>query len=203
MLGQQAQFGRLVDRAHQIEMLRRGGEGGELQSALGQEDAARRVAERGDRSLHVGDFRPLVAFARRPGGAGKHQQRNFGSLAGRAGMGRHLRGEGMGGVDNSVDFFLAQERRQVRRRRRNRQCGSEWGRAGDFACARPATGWGSRRRVRPERAPVGWPASCRRESGCARRWLLGRILRDARPGSLWSVSAKTGARACLLPQSKL
>ena len=32
----------------------------------------------------------------------------FGALARRAGMGRHLRGEGMGGVDHNIDLFRAQ-----------------------------------------------------------------------------------------------
>ncbi len=84
-------------------MLRRAGEGGELQPPLGQEHGLALGPERVDRLLHRRDLVPAVAFLADPWRAGEDDERRGGRAAGGKGVGRHARGEGMGRVDDGVD----------------------------------------------------------------------------------------------------
>src|SRR5208337_188003 len=76
-------------------------------------------------------------------------------------------------------FFPRAKKRRGPRRRQSRRCGSEWGRAGDFACARRATEWDRCRRAPPAPEPIGSPGSCRRGSKCASRFSLRIVVMNA------------------------
>ena len=69
-MGQGVDLRRRIDRAHDVAMLRRSRECGELQPALGEEDCFRLGAERGDRLVDGRDLDPAIAGLARPRRAG-------------------------------------------------------------------------------------------------------------------------------------
>ena len=136
-IGERARLGRRIDRPNDVAVLRRAGEGGELEPPLGQEHGLRRGAERVDRLLHRRDLVPAVAFLSGPWRAGEDDERRRGRAAGGKSVGRHARGEGMGRVDDDVDALGAKigrealgtpEAADALRDRRRRRIG---GRAGE------------------------------------------------------------------------
>ena len=96
-----------IDAAHEIMVLRRGVEGLGLLPADGKKDAVRRPAQRRYRFGNRGGARPAVAFRLLPAKALQPQQGDAGHLAGGAGVGGNLSCEGMGGVDEEIDGFVA------------------------------------------------------------------------------------------------
>jgi len=92
-----------IDAAHEIVMLRGGIEGPRLLPADGEEDAARRLAQRRDGIGDRGNARPAVAFHFLPAEPFEPQQRNARRRACRAGIGGNALGEGMGRIDQQVD----------------------------------------------------------------------------------------------------
>ena len=71
--------GRPVDRAHDIAVLRRAREGGELQPPLGQKHAFAASARAPSTAASMSrDFDPAVAVAARPGRAGEDDERHAG-----------------------------------------------------------------------------------------------------------------------------
>jgi hypothetical protein len=105
MRGQGVDLRGPFDRAHEIAMLRRAGEGAELLPALREEDIARLLAERARGVFHCLDFDPAIAVLRRPCRARERKQGNFRRVAGFGGMARHLRREGVRRVDHSLDML--------------------------------------------------------------------------------------------------
>ena len=97
-----------VDRAEDVVVLRRRGEWREVFLADGEEDAAGYRAERVGGFLDGGDFMPGRAGGAGPGGAVYRQQRRPGLGGGGGGVVGHLRGEGVGGVEQGVDLVLAE-----------------------------------------------------------------------------------------------
>ena len=113
MSGQGVDLRRPVDRPHDVAMLRRSREGGELQPALGEENCPRLSPESADGVVHGRDLDPAVVGFARPRGAGEDDERRAGRVAGSDRVGRHARSERMGRVDNSVDALAGEKRRQA------------------------------------------------------------------------------------------
>lgn len=104
-IGQGQGLGRGIDKAQKIVVLRGLGEGGEGLAPDGQEDATRGFAQGCDGGVKVGDMGPVVPVARLPWRAFKGDQGGSRCLAGGDGIAAHLRGEGVGGVDDMGDGF--------------------------------------------------------------------------------------------------
>ena len=104
-VGQGQGFGRWVDEAQKIVMLRGRGEGRKGLAAYCKEDAARRRADCGDGGFKVGDMGPAVTLARLPRGAFKGDKGRFGFVTGGDGIRAHLGGEGVCRVNNMGDCF--------------------------------------------------------------------------------------------------
>jgi len=102
-VGKGVDFRGLVDRAHDIAMLRRSREGGELQPALGEENCFRCGPESADGLIDCRDFNPAIIGFAYPGGPAKDDERRIGCAAGSGGVGRYVRGERMGRIDDGVD----------------------------------------------------------------------------------------------------
>ncbi len=92
-----------IDAAHEIVMLRGRVESLRFLPADGQEDTARRFAERRCRIGNRGNARPAVAGNLLPAKPLQTQQRNAGHVAGRARIGGNLFGKGMRGVDHKIN----------------------------------------------------------------------------------------------------
>ncbi len=92
-----------IDAAHEIMMLRGRVESLGLLPADGQEDTARRFAQRRYRIGNRGNARPAVAGNLFPTQSLKPQQRDAGRVARRARIGGNPFGEGMRGVDQEID----------------------------------------------------------------------------------------------------
>ncbi len=112
---QRVDVGGRFDRAHEIAMLRRAREGGELRTSLRQEHPAGLGTQRLRRRHHRPDLDPAVAALPRPRRAGEDEPRDARRLARLSRVARHARGERVGGVDHRVDPFgleiVAQSRR--------------------------------------------------------------------------------------------
>lgn len=107
-IAQQRHLRRWINGAQEVAMLRRLGEGAQMQAPKGQEHASRRGAKRGDRAFGVIDLAPIIVGLAQPGRAREDQQRNARAGAGLKRMARHLRGEWMRRVDDGADALLAQ-----------------------------------------------------------------------------------------------
>ena len=104
-IGQGQGFGRWVDKAEKVVVLRGLGEGRKVLATDGEEDAARGLAQCGNGGFKVGDVGPVVAFTRQPGRAFEGDQGRSGFRASSDGVRAHLRGEGVGRVDDMSDGF--------------------------------------------------------------------------------------------------
>ena len=92
-----------IDATHEIMVLRGRVEGLGLLPSDGQEDTARRFAQRRYRIGNRGNARPAIAGNFFPAEPLQPQQRNAGRIAGSAGIGGNPFGEGMRGVDQKID----------------------------------------------------------------------------------------------------
>ena len=159
MIGQGVDLRRPVDRAHDVAMLRRSRERGELQPALGEKDRPPLRPESRDGVVHCRDFDPAVSGVAWPGGAGEHGERRAGGATGGDRVGRHARSERMGGVDDSADALAGEKRRQA------------------FGAAKPAdasrdrrwSGLGRGSRQRQDRRNIGLVSKPSRERARLRR----------------------------------
>ena len=111
--GQRVDLRRPVDRPHDVAMLRRSREGGELQPPLREEDCSWGRTESVDSVVHGSDFKPAVAGLARPRSAGEYDERSIGRVAGSDGVGRDARSERMGRVDDGVDALACEKRGQA------------------------------------------------------------------------------------------
>lgn len=97
-----------VDGPDEIVVLRRAGKRGQFLPAQRDEDAPRPVSGKVEGFGKICDLTPVVTGARRPGRAAHGDQRYAGLPGSRGGIGRHARGEGMGGVDQEGDVMFTQ-----------------------------------------------------------------------------------------------
>ena len=104
---------RLVDRPHDVAMLRRSRECGELQPALREKNCFWLLPESLDRRIDCRDLDPAIAGLACPGRTSEDDERRIGRPAGRSRVRGHARSERMGRVDNSADPLAHQKRRQA------------------------------------------------------------------------------------------
>ena len=135
VIRQGVDFRRPVDRTHDVAMLRRSRERGELQPALGEENRPSLSPKSHDGVVHGRDLDPAVIGLARPRGAGEHDERRAGRAAGRDRVGGYARSERMGRVDDGVDALSGEKRRQA------------------FGAAEAADALGNRRLGRIDRRP--------------------------------------------------
>jgi len=112
-VGEGVDFRGAVDRPHDVAMLRRLCEDGELQPALREEDCSRGDPESVDGLIHGHDLDPAVARLACPRRPAEDNERRIGRPAGGDRVGRHARSERMGRVDNGVDVLSSEKRRQA------------------------------------------------------------------------------------------
>lgn len=104
-LRQGQRFGRRVDEAQEIVVLRGLREEAKVLATDGKEDSARGLAKGRDGGFKVGDMGPVVLRSGDPGRAFEGDQGRAGFPAGDHGVRAHLRGEGMRRVDHMGDGF--------------------------------------------------------------------------------------------------
>ena len=104
-LGQWQRAGRRVDKAHQVVVLRLGGERLQMLASDGKEHPARRARKCCDYRRDVGDMCPAVVGAGDPGRAFEGEKRRFRSVASGHRIAAHLRREGVRGVYDMGDRF--------------------------------------------------------------------------------------------------
>lgn len=116
--GESRQIGKAggtVDQADDVAMLRRGLEVPEKQASDGREDDAGRRSKSSDRTGHIGHLHPEIVFPSHPRGP-FHRNKGNARLSGRSdGIAAHPCRKRMGGIDQEVDIFVAQEVREALR----------------------------------------------------------------------------------------
>ena len=113
MIRQGVDFGWPVYRSHDVAMLRRSRERGELQPALGKKNRPPLSPKSRDGVVHRCDLGPAIIGFARPRGTGEHHKRRAGRPTSSNRVGRHARSERMGGVDNGVDVLTGEKCRQA------------------------------------------------------------------------------------------
>ena len=113
VIRQGVDFCRPVYRSHDVAMLRRSREGGELQATLRKEDRSGGGPECVDGLLDCRDLDPVVASLARPRRPAEHDKRRADRAAGGGRVGRDAGSERMGRVDNGVDVLAGEKRRQA------------------------------------------------------------------------------------------
>jgi len=104
---------RRIDRANQIIMLGRSIEGSKLQSANGQKNTSRSVADPKCCALGIDKTAPAVTGLGSPGRAAKYCDRNLREFCRRRGVRGNLFGKGVGRIDHRVYGFFAEEIRKT------------------------------------------------------------------------------------------
>ena len=166
-----------VDQPEQVVVLRLGREGVEMLATDGQEHALRRACPAPQRRPAMSGT--WVQRSPSPGIQGARSSAISGVPVGGAGgdgVGAHLRGEGVRGVDHMGDAFRPEDRRAAPPPRQSRRpaCGS----------AGPSAPRCARRRNRPPPAPPSrWPAAMRFASVVPPRRSI-RVMRDPLAGRL-------------------
>ena len=112
-VGEGVDFRGAVDRPHDVAMLRRLCEDGELKPTLSQENRLGQNPKSRDGVLHGHDLDPAVARLACPRRPAEDDERRIGRPAGGDRVGRHARSERMGRVDNGVDMLSSEKRRQA------------------------------------------------------------------------------------------
>ncbi len=103
---------RWVHQTQQIEVLRVGRELCQMHASNGQHDALRGEVQRRDSARDVGHMGPNVTRFRLPWRAGQSDQWDISQGAGDHGIAAHLRGEGMGRVNQMRNGLRTQKLRQ-------------------------------------------------------------------------------------------
>lgn len=106
-LGQRQGFGR-IDKAQKVMMLGLYGKNLKVLATYGEEDAGRGIGQRRSGCRHIRHGLPLVTGDGVPRLTLQRDKRQVGDFGGGERMYAHLRGEGMGGVDDVGDGFVAQ-----------------------------------------------------------------------------------------------
>lgn len=107
MLGQRRRFGRL-DAAHEVAVLWRRPEGGDLLPAHRDEDAPWRGSESGGGPFHVGHLDPVVFGLAYPAGSAKPDKGYGSTSCGGSSVGRDARRERVRRVDENADLLLVE-----------------------------------------------------------------------------------------------
>ncbi len=102
----------LINQAQQVEMLWIRCKLGQMHASDGQHDAHGRTVQRRDCAGNIRHMRPIIARFGLPWRARQRDQRHVGVGAGGHGIGAHLRGEGVGGIDHVADRVIRQVARQ-------------------------------------------------------------------------------------------
>ena len=102
-----------VYRSHDVAMLRRSREGGELQATLSEENRLPLSPKSMDGVVHGCDLDPAVARLARPRRPAEDDERGTSRAAGGDRVGRDARSERMGRVDYGVDVLAGEKRRQA------------------------------------------------------------------------------------------
>ncbi len=105
-LGKGQGAGRRIDQPQKVVMLRLDRKGLKVLATDGQKDALWRAGKGCSGGEDVGDMGPAVTLARHPRRALQRDQGRAGCRAGGDGIGAHLRGEGVGGVDHMGDRLI-------------------------------------------------------------------------------------------------
>jgi len=108
-VGRQHRLLRQLDQPREIVVLWRRGESMQVLAAEAQKHTPRLGAEGRRGGEGVGNDLPAVVGATLPFGTHQGRQRHSGLAAGRDGMGGHLVGVGMRGIDDGLDLVVAQE----------------------------------------------------------------------------------------------
>ena len=108
MGGQSGHSVRVLDGSHEVMVMGRSGEGGQLQCPDRQENSSGRFAERENGRFHVRDAEPAIASLLTPGRSGQNRERDCKVAAGDGRVLGHLGGEGMSRVDDRGDPPLDQ-----------------------------------------------------------------------------------------------
>jgi hypothetical protein len=95
-----------IDGAGDVVMLWSRCEGGQLQAADGEQNAAGLISKRGGGTGGVGDDYPGVACDRQPGFAANGAERQSEGLRGRDGIGGNVNRVGMRGIDDGVHSLM-------------------------------------------------------------------------------------------------
>jgi hypothetical protein len=122
-----------VDRAHDVAMVRRSREGGELQATLSQEYCLWPNSESRDGVLHGHDLDPAVARLACPRRPAEDDERRIGRSAGCRRVWGDARSERMGGVDNGVDVLAGEKRLQALGAAKAADASRDWRRS-RFGC---------------------------------------------------------------------
>ena len=106
--GQRQRAARRIDKAQQVVVLGLPGESRQMQTANRQKHPARRASQRLHRACDIRHLGPSVLGSGLPFGALQRDQRHprCGSCV--YGMGRHLGGKGVGGIDQMADPIVGQ-----------------------------------------------------------------------------------------------
>ena len=108
---QRTRLGR-IDAPREVIMVRGGAEGSHVLPADGEKHAARGRAERGDGRFNVRHRSPAVTFGGCPRLACQDQQRHVAQFRRGKGVGRHLNGKWMSGIDDGLDTLGGQPLRK-------------------------------------------------------------------------------------------
>ncbi len=139
-IGQRQGLGRRIDQPQKIMVLGLVREIGEVHPADGEEDAGRRIGQGAGGGGDVGDVRPGIARPGLPGIAFQRHKRRSRHRRGQDGIRAHLRGEGMGRVDQMGDGLIAQVTRQPLRPAEAADAGGQGLRARRLGSARVGQG---------------------------------------------------------------
>lgn len=112
-VGEGAKLCRPVYRTHDVAMLRRSREGGELQPALSQKDCPWLLPKSVHGRIDCRDLDPAVAGLACPRRPAEDDERRVGRSAGCKRVGGHARSERMGRVDDGADALSGEKRRQA------------------------------------------------------------------------------------------
>lgn len=105
--GSEQRLGR-IDEPEQVVVLRLVREIRKVHAPHGEHHALARARKRLHRPGNVRNIDPAVALLRLPRRAGERDQRHLRPCAGSHGVGAHLRGKGVGGVNDMGDARLGQ-----------------------------------------------------------------------------------------------
>ena len=150
-----------IDAAHEIDMLRRRGEGAELLAPEREENAARRLAERFDRIFHRVDLGPDVAGDFSPWRPAQREQRDARGPRRLCGIGGDDGGVRMGRIDQRIDLLGAQIGCEPFGAAEAADAAPAPAAAAAARCGRRATASRRDRRAWRARQPVRAPPPCR------------------------------------------
>lgn len=104
----QRQAIRFIDKPQQIVVLGLGSKVLEVHPTHGQKDALRGTGQRSNRAIDIRNVVPLISVLNLPCRAGQRGQGHVGFATCSNSVSAHLRGKGMGGIDDMGHFVVSQ-----------------------------------------------------------------------------------------------